>query len=150
MVGKKRPTNTQATLLSGGNPQIPMGYGDQPIQAYLAAMPGWKRGVGEHLHQLTITAAPHVSKAIKWNSPFYGVAGIGWFMALHCLTNYVQVTFFNGTLLQPMPPIPSKHNNVRYLNLYEADKIDEALFTDWVKQASGLPGWLSSDIRIKK
>ena len=142
--------NEQPILLSGGNPQIPKGYGDEPVRAYLAAMPGWKRAVGEHLHRLTTSVLPQVRQAVKWNSLFYGVVGVGWFMALHCYARFVKVTFFNGSLLQPLPPVSSKDKNVRYLNVYEGDAIDEGLFISWVKQASALPGWISADIRDKQ
>jgi hypothetical protein len=128
-------------LLSGGNPQIPKGDGDEPVQAYIAAMPGWKQGVGRRLDALIERTVPDVRKAVKWNSPFYGAGDEeqGWFLSYHCYTNYVKVTFFRGTSLRPVPPGSSKHTDVRYLDIYEG-QLDEAQFTDWVKQASQLPG----------
>lgn len=127
-------------LLAGGNPQIAKGDGDAPVRAYIAAMPGWKRGVGRRLDALVVGAVPGVRKAVKWNSPFYGVEGEGWFLAFHCLTKYVKVTFFRGASLRPLPPGESKQKDVRYLDIYEKDGIDEGRFVDWVKQASVLPG----------
>jgi hypothetical protein len=126
-------------LLSGGNPQIAKGYGDAPVRAYIAAMPGWKRDVGRRLDALIERAGPGVRKAVKWNSPFYGVEDDVWFLSFHCFTKYVKVTFFRGTSLRPVPPGASKHKDVRYLDIYES-QLDEAQFTDWVKQASQLPG----------
>jgi hypothetical protein len=130
---------TKAKLLSGGNPQIPLGYGDAPVKAYLAAIPGWKRAVGRRLDALIVRSVPGVQKAVKWNTPFYGFEGKGWFVAFHCFTNYVKVTFFRGTSLKPIPPGESKHQEVRYLDLREGE-LDEEQFTAWVKQASVLPG----------
>jgi hypothetical protein len=127
-------------LLSGGNPQIAKGYGDAPVQAYIAAMPGWKREVGRRLDALIERTVPGVQKAVKWNSPFYGLEGQGWFASCHCYTRYVKVTFFRGTSLRPVPPGPSKHPEVRYFNIHEADPFDEALLADWMRQASALPG----------
>lgn len=126
-------------LLSGGNPQIAKGYGDAPVQAYIAAMPGWKSELGRKLDALIVDAVPGVEKAVKWNSPFYGVEGQGWFLNIHCFTKYVKVAFFRGASLDPVPPGASKHPDVRYLNIHE-DGFDEAQFVDWVKQASRLPG----------
>ena len=126
-------------LLSGGNPQIAKGYGDEPVQAYIAAMPGWKRGVGELIDAIIVREAPDVAKAVKWNSPFYGVEKGGWFLSLHCFTRYVKVTFFRGTSLDPMPPEASKHDEVRYLNIREGDGFETQL-ADWVRQAKDLPG----------
>ena len=126
-------------LLSGGNPQIAKGYGDAPVQAYIAAMPGWKSDVGRRLDALIARTVPGVSKAVKWNSPFYGVEGEGWFLSFHCFTKYIKVAFFRGASLRPVPPGKSKHKEVRYLDLYEG-QLDEAQFCDWVKQASQLPG----------
>ena len=128
------------TLLSGGNPQIAKAYGDAPVQAYIAAMPGWKSDVGRRLDALIVRTVPSVHKAVKWNSPFYGIEGQGWFLSLHCFTKYVKVTFFRGTSLRPVPPGESKHKEVRYLDIREDDQFDEAQFTAWVKQASQLPG----------
>jgi hypothetical protein len=126
-------------LLSGGNPQIPKGYGDAPVKAYIAAMPGWKRELGRRLDAAIEETVPGVAKAVKWNSPFYGNEGDGWFLAYHCFTRYVKVTFLRGSALNPLPPGPSKHPDVRYLDIYE-DAFDEAQFRDWVRQASRLPG----------
>jgi hypothetical protein len=130
----------QVKLLSGGNPQIAKGYGDAPVQAYIAAMPGWKRDVGRRLDALIERTVPNVYKAVKWNTPFYGIEGQGWFLGFHCMTKYVKVAFFRGTSLRPLPPGESKQKEVRYLNIYEDDQLDEAQFADWVKQASRLPG----------
>jgi hypothetical protein len=135
MAGKTKPK-----LLSGGNPQIPMGYGNAPVRAYIAAMPGWKRAVGRRLDALIVDAVPDVYKAVKWNSPFYGIEGRGWFLSFHCFTNYVKVTFFRGTSLRPVPPGASKLKETRYLDIREDDDFDEAQFVRWVKQASRLPG----------
>lgn len=126
--------------LSGGNPQIPKGEGDGPVQAYIAAMPGWKRAVGRRIDSLIVEAVPDVRKAVKWNSPFYGVDGGGWFLSLHVFTHYIKVAFFRGTSLEPAPPEPSKSQDTRYLNIRETEPLDEARFTAWVKQASVLPG----------
>jgi hypothetical protein len=126
-------------LLSGGNPQIPLGYGDAPVKAYLDAMPGWKQALGRRLDALIVRAAPGVQKAVKWNTPFYGFEGQGWFVAFHCFTNYIKVTFFRGTSLRPVPAGESKHEEVRYLDLREGE-LDEDQFIAWVKQASVLPG----------
>jgi hypothetical protein len=131
----------EVVLLSGGNPQIPKGYGDAPVQAYIAAMPGWKSAVGRRLNEIVERTVPGVRKAVKWNSPFYGAGDKdqGWFVSYHCFNKYVKVTFFRGTSLTPVPPGKSKHPEVRYLDIYE-DQLDETQFADWVKQASGLPG----------
>jgi hypothetical protein len=131
-------------LLSGGNPQIAKGYGDAPVQAYIAAMPGWKSEVGRRLDALIVRTVPGVHKAVKWNSPFYGIEGQGegqgWFLSLHCFTKYIKVAFFRGTSLRPVPPGESKQKEVRYLDIPEDDQLDEAQFAAWVKQASQLPG----------
>lgn len=127
-------------LLSGGNPQIAKGYGDAPVQAYIAAMPGWKSDLGRRLDALITDAIPAVSKAVKWNSPFYGLEDQGWFLSLHCFTKYVKVAFFQGAALSPLPPGASKQKDVRYLDIHENDPFDENQFVDWVKQASQLPG----------
>src|SRR5918997_1304623 len=116
-------------LLSGGNPQIPKGEGDGPVQDYIAAMPGWKRDVGKRLDALIVRTVPDVHKAVKWNSPFYGVEGQGWFLSFHTFTKYVKVTFFRGTSLRPVPPGASKHQEVRYLDIREDDPLDEAQMT---------------------
>ncbi len=132
---------SEPKLLSGGNPQIPKGDGDAPVQAYIAAMPGWKSDVGRRLDALIARTVPGVRKAVKWNSPFYGAGdeGQGWFLSFHCFTKYVKVTFFRGTSLHPAPPGASKHPEVRYLDIHEG-RLDEAQLADWVKQASRLPG----------
>ena len=127
-------------LLSGGNPQIAKADGDAPVQAYLAAMPGWKSDVGRRLDALIVRTVPTVRKAVRWNSPFYGIAGHGWFLGLHCLTNYVKVAFFRGTALRPLPPGESKQKDVRYLHIHEDDPLDEELVASWIRQASELPG----------
>ncbi|MES0100425.1 DUF1801 domain-containing protein [Mesorhizobium sp. M0019] len=127
-------------LLAGGNPQIPKGDGDAPVQAYIAAMPGWKRDVGRRLDALIERNVPNLRKAVKWNSPFYGVEGQGWFLNFHCFTKYIKLAFFRGTSLHPVPPGESKHKDVRYFDIREDDQLDEAQLTDWVKQASQLPG----------
>ena len=128
------------TLLAGGNPQIAKADGDAPVQAYIAAMPGWKRDVGRRLDALIVRNVPNVRKAVKWNTPFYGIEGQGWFLGIHCFTKYVKVAFFRGTSLRPVPPGQSKQKEVRYLDIHEDDQFDEAQFADWVKQASQLPG----------
>lgn len=126
-------------LLSGGNPQIAKGYGDEPVEAYIAAMPGWKRDIGARLDALVTRAVPGVKKAVKWNSPFYGVEEGRWFLSFHCFTNYVKVTFFRGSSLKPPPSGTSKYEAVRYYDIREG-ALDEAQFADWAKQASKLPG----------
>jgi len=133
-------TVAKPALLSGGNPQIPKGDGDAPVRAYIAAMPGWKRDVGRRLDAIIVRAVPGVHKAVKWNSPFYGVEGNGWFLSFHCFTKYVKVAFFGGTSLRPLPPGASKQKDVRYLDIHENDRLDEAQFAAWVKQASQFPG----------
>jgi hypothetical protein len=127
-------------LLSGGNPQIAKGYGDAPVQAYIAAMPGWKRNVGRSLDALIVRTVPGVHKAVKWNSPFYGVEDEGWFLSLHCFAKYIKVAFFRGASLRPVPPVESRHKDVRYFHIHEDDELDEAQLAAWVKQASRLPG----------
>jgi hypothetical protein len=123
-------------LLAGGNPQIAKGDGDAPVQAYIAAMPGWKRDVGRRLDALIVRTVPDVRKAVKWNSPFYGIERQGWFLNFHCFTNYIKVAFFRGRLLRPVPPGESKHKDVRYLDIHEDDQLDEAQLAAWVSQAS--------------
>ena len=130
----------QPVLLSGGNPQIAKGYGDAPVQAYIAAMPGWKHDVGRRLDALIVRTVPGVRKAVKWNSPFYGVEDQVWFLSFHCFAKYVKVAFFRGASLRPLPPGESKQKDVRYLDIHEDDQLDEAQLTAWVKQASLLPG----------
>jgi hypothetical protein len=130
----------QPPLLAGGNPQIAKGYGDAPVQAYIAAMPGWKRAVGRRLDELIERAVPGVNKAVKWNSPFYGIEGEGWFLSFHCFTRYIKVTFFRGMSLRPVPPGESKSQDTRYLDIRQDEPLDEARFVEWVRQASRLPG----------
>ena len=134
-----KPKPGEVVLLSGGNPQIAKGTGDAPVQAYIAAMPDWKRDVGRRLDALIVRAVPGVAKAVKWNSPFYGVEDPLWFLSFHCFAKYVKVAFFRGASLRPVPPGASKQKEVRYLDIYEGE-LDEAQFVDWVKQASKLPG----------
>jgi hypothetical protein len=148
MAGKtsRKSTNVAKTaaakpkLLSGGNPQIAKGYGEAPVAAYIAAMPGWKREVGRRLDALIVRTVPGVAKAVKWNSPFYGVEEGVWFLSFHCFARYVKVAFFRGASLRPVPPGQSKQKEVRYLDIYEDDEFDEAQLAAWVKQASKLPG----------
>lgn len=127
-------------LLSGGNPQIAKGFGDAPVQAYIAAMRGWKSEVGQRLDALIERTVPGVRKAIKWNSPFYGLEGEGWYLALHCFTTYIKVTFFRGLALSPIPPVAPKSQDTRSVHIHEGEQLDEAQFADWVGQASRLPG----------
>lgn len=131
------------SLLSGGNPQIAKGDGDDPVQAYIAAIPGWKKAAGQWLDALIAAAVPGVQKAVRWNSPFYGVEGQGWFLAFHCYTRYIKVTLFRGQSLDPLPPVGSKDPDARYFHLYEDEAVDEAQVTDWIRQAAALPGWIS-------
>jgi hypothetical protein len=126
-------------LLAGGNPQIAKADGDAPVQEYIAAMPGWKRDIGRRLDALIVRNVPHVRKAVKWNSPFYGIEGRGWFLGVHCFTNYVKVTFFLGTSLRPVPP-GGTGKDARWINVHE-DDLDEAQMKTWVKQAAAIPGW---------
>ena len=130
----------EPVLLSGGNPQIAKAYGDAPVQAYIAAMPGWKRDVGRRLDALITKTVPGVRKAVKWNSPFYGVEDHVWFLSFHCFAKTVKVAFFRGASLEPLPPGESKQKNVRYLDIHADDPLDEAQLAAWVKQASELPG----------
>ena len=127
-------------LLAGGNPQIAKADGDAPVQAYISAMPGWKRDIGRRLDALIVRTVPNVRKAVKWNSPFYGIDGQGWMLSFHCFTRYVKVAFFRGASLRPPPPAASKHKDVRYLDIHEGDELDEARLAAWIKQASQLPG----------
>ncbi len=145
MVAKSRPRKAaKPALLAGGNPQIAKGDGDTPVQAYIAAMPGWKRNVGRRLDALITRTVPGVRKAVKWNSPLYGIEGKaeeqGWFLGIHCFTKYVKVAFFCGASLRPAPPGGSKSKDMRYLDIHEDDELDEAQFAAWVRQASLLPG----------
>ena len=136
----KKPA--KVALLSGGNPQIAKADGAAPVRAYIAAMPGWKRDLGLRLDRLICQTVPGVCKAVKWNSPLYGIKGQGYFLGYHCLTKYVKVSFFRGAELKPIPPGDSKQKNVRYFDIYEDTKLDEALMADWIRQASELPGWV--------
>jgi len=131
---------TKPVLLSGGNPQIAKGFGDAPVQAYIAAMPGWKSDVGRRIDAIVTSTIPGVSKAVKWNSPFYGVEDGVWFLSFHCFAKYVKVTFFDGAALKPAPDIRSKYEQIRYFHIRENEPLDEVRFADWVKQASELPG----------
>ena len=143
--GKPRKPATKAKpvkLLSGGNPQIAKADGDVPVQAYIAAMPGWKRDIGMRLDALIGCNVPNVCKAVKWNTPFYGIEGQGWFLGFHCLTKYVKVSFFRGTSLRPVPPGESTQKGVRYLDIHEDDQLDEELVASWIRQASKFAGWV--------
>ncbi|TGP54112.1 DUF1801 domain-containing protein [bacterium M00.F.Ca.ET.159.01.1.1] len=142
---RSRPTaarspDTKPALLSGGNPQIAKGHGDAAVQAYIAAMPGWKSEVGRRLDQLIVEAVPNVRKAVKWNSPFYGMESEGWFLGIHCFARYIKVAFFRGLSLEPVPPVESKSKDTRYFHVHEDGRFDEEQFMSWVKQASQLPG----------
>ncbi len=137
---KDQKETAKPVLLSGGNPQIAKGDGHAVVQRYLDAMPGWKGDVGRKLDELIAYAVPDVRKAVRWNSPFYGIEGDGWFLSFHCLTKYIKVGFFRGVSLSPMPPVESKQKEVRYLHISEGEVFDEAQFSSWVKQASELPG----------
>lgn len=138
----KQESEKGVVLLSGGNPQIAKGDGDGPVQAYIAAMPAWKRGVGERLDAMIVKTVPGVRKAVRWNSPFYGAPEGDWFASFHCLTRYVKLTFFNGAALEPPPPGGTpKSGQGRWIDIYEAQEIDEAQLADWIRQAAALPGW---------
>ena len=136
-------TSAKPTLLAGGNPQIARADGDVPVQAYIAAMPGWKSGVGRRLDALIVRTVPGVRKAVKWNSPFYGVEGQGWFLNFHTFTNYVKVAFFRGSSLSPLPPGESKHKEVRYVDIRGHDDLDDAQMASWIQQAVAIPGWVA-------
>ena len=138
----RKDQKVAVVLLSGGNPQIAKADGDAPVQAYISAMPGWKRGIGKRLDALVVRNVRNVRKAVKWNSPFYGIEGQGWFLSFHVFTRYVKVTFFRGASLRPVPPGASKQKDVRYLDIREDDEIDEARMATWVRQAAALPGWV--------
>ena len=131
----------QPVLLSGGNPQIAKGDGDAPVQAYVAAMPGWKSGLGRRLDALIVRHAPDVRKAVRWNSPFYGIDGKGWFVSFHVFTRYVKVTFLRGAALRPAPPGAGKDPDARWIDIYQDDDLDEAQLGEWIRQAAALPGW---------
>jgi hypothetical protein len=139
--GKTTNKTAKPILLAGGNPRIAKADGDAPVQACIAAMPGWKRDVGRRLDGLIVRAAPGVCKAIKWNSPFHGMKDHGWFLSFRCFARYVKVAFFRGASLSPVPPGESRQKDVRYLDIHEDDRLDEARFSAWAKQASRLPGW---------
>jgi hypothetical protein len=136
-MGAKEPV-----LLSGGNPQIAKGDGDAPVQAYIAAMPGWKRVVGKALDTLIGRTLPEVRKAVKWNSPLYGVDGESWFLSVRCFDRYIKLAFFNGAGLDPLPPVDAKDPGTRYFHIHEGEALDEAQFADWIRQAAALPGWI--------
>src|SRR3989344_4850131 len=138
MAGKK-----EVVLLSGGNPQSAKGDGDAPVQAYIAAMPGWKSVAGKNLDALIERTVPGVEKAVRWNSPFYGVPGQGWFLCFHCFNRYIKLTWFRGQQLDPVPPVGSKDPDARYFHIHEDEAIDEALLVSWIRQAAALPGWIS-------
>lgn len=137
---KVRIQGEKPKLLSGGNPQIAKGDGDAVVQDYIAAMPGWKGDIGRRLDEIIVRIVPKVQKAVRWNTPFYGIDGQGWFLGFHCITKYIKVTFFRGASLCPVPPIESKQSEVRYYHIFEEEKIDEELFSGWILQASKLPG----------
>ena len=132
----------EPVLLSGGNPQIAKGTGDAPVAAYIDAMPGWKRDIGRRLDALVERVVPGVNKAVKWNTPLYGMEEQHWFLSFHCFTKYLKVTFFRGTSLRPVPPGASKHKEVRYVDVREQDGLDEAQMAAWIRQAAALPGWV--------
>jgi hypothetical protein len=127
-------------LLSGGNPQIAKADGNAPVAAFIAAMPGWKQEVGRRLDAHIVRTVPNVRKAVRWNTPFYGIEGQGWFLGFHCITKYVKVSFFRGTSLRPVPPVESKQPDVRYLHIHEGEPLDEELLVSWIRQAAELPG----------
>lgn len=135
------PAAAKPALLAGGNPRVAKADGDAPVREYIAAMPGWKRDVGRRLDALITRTVPGVRKAVKWNSPLYGIEGRGWFLGIHCFTKYVKLAFFRGAALRPVPPGASKSKDTRYLDIREGDALDEAQLVAWVKQASQLPGW---------
>jgi hypothetical protein len=137
-----RSGDGKPVLLAGGNPQIAKADGDAPVEAYITAMPGWKSDVGRRLDALVVRTVPDVQKAVKWNSPFYGVEDEGWFLSFHCFTKYVKVTFFRGASLSPLPPGESKSKDTRYLDIREDEELDQELLASWIKQASELPGWI--------
>jgi hypothetical protein len=138
---KGRATAGKPVLLAGGNPQIAKADGDAPVQAYIAAMPGWKSDVGRRLDALITRTVPGVRKAVKWNSPFYGIESQGWFLSFHVFTNYLKVAFFRGSSLRPLPPGESKSKEVRYLDIHEDDRLEEMQVATWIRQAAALPGW---------
>ncbi len=143
-IATSKPSATKSAdapkLLTGGNPQIPKGDGNEPVQAYINAMPEWKSGVGKKLDRLIVKNVPDVVKAVRWNQPFYGLEGQGQFMSFSCCTKYIKVAFFMGRSLEPMPPVESKHKDVRYFHIFEDDALDEKQLTSWIKQAAKLEG----------
>lgn len=140
--GTKTDSAAKPVLLSGGNPQIAKGEGDAPVQAYIAAMPGWKSDVGRQLDALLERTVPDLRKAVKWNSPLYGTAEHGWFLGVHCFNRYVKIAFFNGATLDPLPPVPSKDEKTRYVHIDENGFTDVAMMVRWIEQAAKLPGWM--------
>jgi hypothetical protein len=142
-VTPRKTKRNKPKLLAGGNPQISKADGDAPVRAYIAAIPGWKRDVAKRFDALVVRTVPGVRKAVKWNSPFYGVEGQGWFLNFHCFTKYVKVAFFRGADLRPLPPGESKQKAVRYLDIHEDDVLDEKLVSSWIRQAAALPGWMA-------
>ncbi len=137
-----KSVSSKPVLLSGGNPQISKAEGNAPVQAYILAMPGWKSGVGRRIDEIITRNVPNVCKAVKWNSPFYGIEGKGWFLNFHVFTKYIKIAFFRGSSLQPIPPGESKDKHVRYLDIYEGDKINEDQLIKWIRQAVAMPGWI--------
>lgn len=137
-----KPNKDGVVLLSGGNPQIAKGDGDAPVQAYIAALPGWKGALGKRLDALIVRSVPKVQKCVKWNSPFYGIEGQGWFLGLHAFNKYLKLSFLRGSALKPLPPGPSKDKDARYLDIREDDELDEAQLVKWLKQAAAIPGWI--------
>lgn len=137
-----KPNKDGVVLLSGGNPQIAKGDGDAPVQAYIAALPGWKSALGKRLDALIVRSVPKVQKCVKWNSPFYGIEGQGWFLGLHAFNKYLKLSFLRGSALKPLPPGPSKDKDARYLDIREDDELDEAQLVKWLKQAAAIPGWI--------
>jgi len=138
----KAGKRSAVVLLSGGNPQVAKADGDAPVQSYIAAIPGWKRDLAKRLDALIVRTVPNVRKAVKWNSPMYGIEDQGWFLSFHMFTRYIKVTFFRGSSLRPIPPVASKHKDVRYIDIREDDELDEAQMARWIKQAAALPGWV--------
>ena len=138
----KKAKSKKVVLLSGGNPQIAKGDGEAPVKAYIAAMPGWKRDAGKRIDAMVVKYVPDVKKAVKWNSPFYGVEGQGWFLSFHCFTRYIKVTFFRGAALTPLPPVGSKDPNTRYLHIEDDEPVDETQLAEWIRQAAAIPGWM--------
>ncbi|HYB94018.1 MAG TPA: DUF1801 domain-containing protein [Vicinamibacterales bacterium] len=151
MAARKTAKPKKPKLLAGGNPQIARAAGDAPVRAYLAAMPGWKKDLGKRLDALIVRTVPRVRKAVKWNSPFYGIEGQGWFLAFHVCTRYVKVTFFKGTALRPLPPGgTARSGDTRWIDIYEDDEVDESQLVKWIKQAAAIPGWMMRDASAQK